>query len=292
MSFKDLIKGIFKKGKRTRKLSIVEAKTTLNQLFSKADNYEKKFSNPYLVQRLQEPQGGHGMFPFGGGGNGGFSVDAMKLLASVFTFDYMGAAEYEFGAAQQTVQALQYGLVSGLFKVGHVKIECQYYKNNEKFYKHTITPTTTKTGKPRNKHSYEAIFPEQYPATKEQVRDVYFICLESMEEGLLQYLHDVINFGDYDRKHNINHKCAPRIQDALNAPAAKYFRPTKYAMRELPLGWLDFNNHTAFFKDVNMFVGFVLLVCPTFKFPEEMQGLVEQYKKWREQQKAKESTSE
>ena len=52
----------------------------------------------WLVQRLQKPQSFVNPFNFGGGlRNGGLSDEAMNLLKGIFSFDYMGAAEYEFG---------------------------------------------------------------------------------------------------------------------------------------------------------------------------------------------------
>lgn len=61
----------------------------------------------WLVQRLETPRqlklGGVAVkdnpFSFGGGyKNGGLSDDAMALLREIFSFDYMGAAEFELGA--------------------------------------------------------------------------------------------------------------------------------------------------------------------------------------------------
>lgn len=55
----------------------------------------------YLIQRLQKPLGrpGDNPFSFGGGlRNGGLSDEAMGLLRGIFSFDYMGSAEFEFGA--------------------------------------------------------------------------------------------------------------------------------------------------------------------------------------------------
>lgn len=67
---------------------------------------EKKLEDTYLVQRLGEPYKTKSLlsavgesFSFGGGyKNGGLSDDAFKLIREIFSFDYMGAAEYEFGA--------------------------------------------------------------------------------------------------------------------------------------------------------------------------------------------------
>jgi hypothetical protein len=46
-------------------------------------------------------------FAFGGGlRNGGLTDEAMDLLRGVFSFDYMGAAEFEFGAVPKALQGL------------------------------------------------------------------------------------------------------------------------------------------------------------------------------------------
>lgn len=61
----------------------------------------------WLVQRLCPPRGQDNPFSFGGGlHNGGLSPDAMSLLRSIWSFDYMGAAEFEFGAVPQALRAI------------------------------------------------------------------------------------------------------------------------------------------------------------------------------------------
>lgn len=55
----------------------------------------------WLVQRLLKPINSNHDNPFAFGGglkNGGLSENAMKLLRPIFSFDYMGSAEFEFGA--------------------------------------------------------------------------------------------------------------------------------------------------------------------------------------------------
>ncbi len=60
----------------------------------------------YLVQRLHKPRSMEirgkrvdNPFSFGGGlKNGGLTDKAMDLLRDIFSFDYMGSAEFEFGA--------------------------------------------------------------------------------------------------------------------------------------------------------------------------------------------------
>lgn len=70
----------------------------------------------WLVQRLNKPHKPIGASPlaalgnafaFGGGlRNGGLSDEAMGLLQDIWSFDYMGAAEYEFGAVPKALQKI------------------------------------------------------------------------------------------------------------------------------------------------------------------------------------------
>lgn len=71
-----------------------------------------EFGKSWLVQRLEKPRAALGTFkdnPFSFGGglkNGGLSDTAMDLLRDIFSFDYMGAAEFEFGAVPETLQTI------------------------------------------------------------------------------------------------------------------------------------------------------------------------------------------
>lgn len=73
----------------------------------------KEMINSYLIQRLHKPHTfkiggiviGDNPFSFGGGlKNGGLSNDAMKILRTIFTFDYMGSAEFEWGAVPEALR--------------------------------------------------------------------------------------------------------------------------------------------------------------------------------------------
>jgi hypothetical protein len=79
----------------------------------------EKMQNSWLIQRLHKPQyferkdkDGNVVkidnpFSFGGGLiNGGLSKEAMALLREIFSFDYMGSAEFEFGAVPAALQFL------------------------------------------------------------------------------------------------------------------------------------------------------------------------------------------
>ena len=76
-------------------------------MLDRPPNHEK-YEKPWLIQRLNLPyppkEGDNplakltNVFAFGGGlPNGGLSGDAMEILNKCFSFDYMGAAEFEYG---------------------------------------------------------------------------------------------------------------------------------------------------------------------------------------------------
>ena len=84
----------------------------------------------YLIQRLKRPypkargeketaiQQLANAFAFGGGlKDGGIPAEGMKLLRNVFRFDYMGSAEFEFGAVPKALAKIvdeRENYVSGL----------------------------------------------------------------------------------------------------------------------------------------------------------------------------------
>jgi rhodanese-related sulfurtransferase len=66
-----------------------------------------KLQRSYLIQRLNAPYGGINPFSFGGGKvNGGLSKEAAVRLSDIFAFDYMGAAEYEWGEVPEAIEVL------------------------------------------------------------------------------------------------------------------------------------------------------------------------------------------
>lgn len=67
----------------------------------------------YLIQRLLKPivpakgKIDISIFSFGGGlKNGGLSDEAMKLFREFFSFDYMGSAEFEWGAVPKALEGI------------------------------------------------------------------------------------------------------------------------------------------------------------------------------------------
>ncbi|MDG6990417.1 MAG: hypothetical protein JRM99_03225 [Nitrososphaerota archaeon] len=65
-----------------------------------------------MLQRLVVPSGlGMNQWvaftPFGAGGKGGFDHATLKALDGVFDFDYMGAADFEWGAVPTALSSLR-----------------------------------------------------------------------------------------------------------------------------------------------------------------------------------------
>lgn len=59
----------------------------------------------YLIQRLTKSYADGNPFAFGGGlVNGGLSDEAYKALDEIFSFDYMGSAEFEFGEVPKALR--------------------------------------------------------------------------------------------------------------------------------------------------------------------------------------------
>jgi hypothetical protein len=92
-----------------------------------AAEVETTMRRSWLVQRLRKPHVGTGpleslvnAFSFGGGlRNGGLTEEAMGLLRGVFSFDYMGSAEFEWGAVPKALQniASTEHLAAGSFSI-------------------------------------------------------------------------------------------------------------------------------------------------------------------------------
>jgi len=97
----------------------------------------------WLVQRLQKPRQVFGMdnpFAFGGGlRNGGLSDDAMSLLRGIFSFDYMGSAEFEFGAVPEALSGLARD--SDALTAGSLKIQLKTVPASHRAPKDDPEPT-------------------------------------------------------------------------------------------------------------------------------------------------------
>jgi hypothetical protein len=101
-------------------------------MFDKKLELREKLKKTYLIQRLcksREPMVINGVtfdnpFAFGGGfQNGGIPEAGMNLLRGIFSFDYMGAAEFEWGAVPAALDFLtQVELVAGEYDITKGKV--------------------------------------------------------------------------------------------------------------------------------------------------------------------------
>ena len=115
----------------------------------------------YLVQRLQKPYPGceNNPFVFGGGlCRGGMNETAYKLLNQIFRFDYMGSAEFEFGAVPTSIgKIVDYfnagNGVTGEMKVCGIPVYYLCFKGNENEVKERIKELGTNPRKYRTKES-------------------------------------------------------------------------------------------------------------------------------------------
>ncbi len=82
-------------------------------MFNNKLTLNKEMKGTSLIQRLTVPHRPTGSpldglseaFAFGCGlKNGGLSDDAMRLIRGIFSFDYMGAAEFEWGAVPEALR--------------------------------------------------------------------------------------------------------------------------------------------------------------------------------------------
>ena len=76
----------------------------------------------YLIQRLKAPTQHVNQFSFGGGyTNGGLADDSMDLIRDIWSFDYMGSAEFEWGAVPKALNKISQNkgkYITSLFNVG------------------------------------------------------------------------------------------------------------------------------------------------------------------------------
>lgn len=102
---------------------------------------------PYLIQRLKKPfpktiepvepekqsllQKLATAFSFGGGlKNGGLTVEAMNLVSEIWRYDYMGSAEFEWGAIPESLQRISKNISD--YKIGQIEVEFKCYNWNFK----------------------------------------------------------------------------------------------------------------------------------------------------------------
>jgi len=97
----------------------------------------------YLVQRLKTPYKGNVDNPFNFGSGllrGGMTEKGYHVLNQIFTFDYMGSAEFEFGAVPKAIDAIAKGFAEGNGTTGQIVIDGVpvYYLTHKNVEKETV----------------------------------------------------------------------------------------------------------------------------------------------------------
>jgi len=173
----------------------------------------------YLIQRLDAPFEnpgplGDNPFSFGGGyKNGGLSDEAMGLIRDIFRFDYMGSAEFEFGAVPEALQSIAKAAEAGDLDAWEFSV---LYSKVEKPWREEKNPPA-----PRTRAPLYAIGPAEH---RDAITDTVL-----REAGPLK-----------GRDH---HKEWTGLSDVLR-PSGDYERTTR--------GWLELDNGYFFFTDRTM----------------------------------------
>lgn len=97
----------------------------------------REYKDVWLIQRLEKPkrptQYPTTPFTFGCVPNGKLSKEALELLRGVWSFDYMGAAEYEFGDVPKALSVLaSSACATGVLEMSYSDVKKPYVPRDEK----------------------------------------------------------------------------------------------------------------------------------------------------------------
>ena len=197
----------------------------------------KEWKYPYMIQRLERPTYIDGEvvvcpFSFGGGLTyGGIPKEAMDIIKNVFTFDYMGSAEFEFGEVPRALQAI----------VDHREdFVCGEIKFTGKPYQTYDVPEGKKNRKFIEKSAREAT--------------VYFFCHKNIFGDVHDFLVKI-----REDEHSFSFKEFVGFKDAM-FPEENYSYKSDVENKRTPrnlydryVGWLDLGNRFMFFIDKGTF---------------------------------------
>lgn len=81
-------------------------------------------NSTYLIQRLNKPQNFINPFSFGVGfKNGGLSDKAAEIIKGIWSFDYMGSAEFEFGAIPKSLREISIYSHENKAEIGEIRLQ-------------------------------------------------------------------------------------------------------------------------------------------------------------------------
>jgi hypothetical protein len=202
----------------------------------------------YLIHRLNKPdeptpQGDWNVKvnrAFGEGGGGlGLSDEARKLFRAVCNFDYMGAAEFEFGAVPNVLREIadkRERLVSFSFVLEVKDITPGYWRERQaRELRQKELEAAKKAGKKPARAKKVVVTKEVEPKT------FYCICAKGLEEYTKTLILNISA-----RTQNLKENC--RFSDVLDPEPTKEPKPWHDKLQ----GWLVYNPGIFFFVDKTM----------------------------------------
>ncbi len=204
----------------------------------------KTYCNTYLIQVLNMARDRgdgllaklHNAFAFGGGGSG-LSKQAQEILDQLWSWEYMGAAEYEFGACQQALQAISEYRKQGVLVAKQIRV----------------------TGKEAVKLSERSTWYSE--GKKEVASAVWVIASKHHLDDISMTLDSLLNRTDIPWKNDPSRMFPVRLKthihlwDALFSPDG-YWRDDHRTMvggLELDNGWFYFNDRSVFERTCQLF---------------------------------------
>lgn len=181
----------------------------------------------WLIQRLQKPiviknekmevlQGFSECLSFGGGlRNGGLTKEAMNLLRPIFSFDYMGSSEFEWGVVPQSLSSIVKNIDKYISFT--MSVEMENVKEN-------IWRKYAKKG-------------EKIPEKQTGIKDIYILCIKEDKEEVKKIIRDLAM-----DKINLKERC---MLDTSLDPITDSDKRN--------CGWLELDNNFMFFIDQDMF---------------------------------------
>lgn len=203
--------------------------------------------NPYLIQRLRRPPENEwsARIDQAFGGMLCLSDDAWKLSHTCFSFDYMGAAEYEFGAVPKALNLLLKckDLTAFEMAIGAAEIKSPWWIERKLW--------NTRKG-------------PDYDAAEAKMRGsgerwLYVICPKDQEAGVKRWLKAHLAGNKDARTRDSTQMCDALIPDPERAPR-------NVGWLELDNGWLAFSERVLWERAKKLFVDHEI---PEGKIPPE-----------------------
>lgn len=183
---------------------------------------------PYLIQRMKQPYpSGNSIlasaFTFGCGyKNGGLSDDAFKLLSEIWRYDYMGSAEFEFGALPKSFQYIAKNIDN--YTTGRIDVTAMYEDWSSRAQ-----------GKTRQERKITKNAP------------VYYVCQKTDEQEVRVWIEKMARLDYLKKEDQFRTKEYIGLDKSITGQDSDI------------IGWHDIDNHYLFFTNEETFLKFAQL---------------------------------